>query len=87
MSQQDFAAIIGVSRSFISDVEGNKKPSKYNARHVNALAGYFGMSPREFLPEKAFPVDGVVEKLVTKKAPVKQVAARKGAVKKTARKR
>ncbi|WP_315822916.1 helix-turn-helix transcriptional regulator [Paraflavitalea speifideaquila] len=52
MSQQDFAAIIGVSRSFISDVEGVNRPAKYNVRHVNALADYFGMSPREFFPKK-----------------------------------
>lgn len=78
LSQQDIADIIGVSRSFIGDVEGSTKPSKYNVRHINALADYFGISPREFLPEKAFPVD-VVEEKVVKKAPVKKVPAKKAA--------
>jgi transcriptional regulator with XRE-family HTH domain len=80
LNQQDIADIIGVSRGFISDVESRKKPAKYNIRHINALADYFGMSPREFLPEKAFPVDVVEkekEKKVVKKATVKKATKKK----------
>ncbi|MBO9564876.1 MAG: helix-turn-helix transcriptional regulator [Niastella sp.] len=85
LSQQDIADIVGVSRSFIGDVEGSTKPSKYNVRHINALADYFGISPREFLPEKAFPVDGVEEKVVRKASlPIKKKIAPAKAVKKAA---
>lgn len=72
LGQEDFAAIIGVGRSFISHAENPNISAKYNIRHINALADYFGISPREFLPEKAFPVDGVEEKAAVKKSPVKK---------------
>ena len=52
LRQQDIAAIIGVSREFIKDVENLKKRAKYNFRHINALAEYFDMSPKDFLPDK-----------------------------------
>jgi len=83
LTQQELADAIGLSRSFIRSIESPNSRAKYNVRHINALADYFGMSPREFLPEKAFPVDGVEEKVV-KKAPVKKVAAKKVPVKKAA---
>jgi transcriptional regulator with XRE-family HTH domain len=57
LTQQDIADIIGLSRGFISEVEGNYSRAKYNVRHINALADYFGISPKEFLPTKAFPVE------------------------------
>lgn len=56
-TQQEIANIIGVSRSYIKDIENPNSPAKYNLRHINALADYFDMSPGSFLPEKAFPVD------------------------------
>jgi Predicted transcriptional regulators len=69
LSQEDLANIIGVSRTFIKNIESKKNRAKFNIRHINALADYFGMSPREFLPEKPFPVDIVdKEKPSTKKA-------------------
>lgn len=86
ITQQGLADIMGLSRSFIKDVESATVGAKYNLRHINALADYFGMSPREFLPEKAFPVDGVEEKVV-KKAPVKKVAAKKVPAKKVTKKK
>ena len=79
-SQEDLGNIIGVSRSYIRDIENNRNRAKYNIRHINALADYFGMSPREFLPEKAFPVDVVEkekEKKVVKKATVKKATKKK----------
>lgn len=57
LTQQDIADILGVSRSFISDVESNNRPAKYNFRHLNALSDYFSLSPKDFMPKKAFPVD------------------------------
>jgi len=54
LSQRDLGNIIGVSQEFIRDVESKKRPAKYNLRHINALADYFNMSPKDFLPEKAF---------------------------------
>lgn len=92
--QLDIANIIGVGRSFISQAESTNEVAKYNIRHINALADYFGISPREFLPEKAFPVDAPpadrvvkkapVKKTVVKKVPVKKAPGKKAAVKKTA---
>jgi transcriptional regulator with XRE-family HTH domain len=83
LTQEDIANIIHVSRSFIRDVESPNRSSKYNIRHVNALADYFGISPREFVPEKAFQVISAKKenpkkaapkkKTVSKSVPVKQV--------------
>lgn len=73
LTQQDIADIIGLSRGFISDVENERRIAKYNIRHINALADYFGISPRSFLPEKAFPVDSAEkEKKVKKKTKSKK---------------
>lgn len=57
LSQQDIANIIGISRSYIKDIENPKSIAKYNLRHINALADYFNISPSSFLPSKPFPVD------------------------------
>lgn len=57
LTQQDIASIIGVSRSYIANAESSNENHKYNVRHINALADYFEMSPKDFLPEKPFPVD------------------------------
>jgi transcriptional regulator with XRE-family HTH domain len=56
LTQKEFADILQLSREFIRDIENHKKPAKYNLDHINALADYFNISPREFLPKKAFPV-------------------------------
>jgi transcriptional regulator with XRE-family HTH domain len=53
LTQADVAVIIGVGRSFINKVEDKKERAKYNVNHIDKLADHFGMSPREFLPEKA----------------------------------
>jgi len=52
VSQSMLAFGIGVSDSFISQVESQKSPSKYNLNHINLIAKYLGCSPRLFLPEK-----------------------------------
>ncbi len=53
LNQADIATIIGVSRVFVTNVENPSNRAKYNIDHINALADHFGMSPRDFLPEKA----------------------------------
>lgn len=55
LSQEDIGNIIGVSRSYINNVENPNVAAKYNLNHINALADYFKLSPQEFLPSKAFP--------------------------------
>ncbi|MBO9620823.1 MAG: helix-turn-helix transcriptional regulator [Niabella sp.] len=56
-SQEDIADIIGVSRSYVKDIENPHRPAKYNLKHINALADYFTMSPGAFLPKHPFPID------------------------------
>lgn len=53
LAQADIAHIINVERSFIGNVESTRYRTKYNLTHINALAFYFDMSPRDFLPEEA----------------------------------
>ncbi len=53
LTQADIAAIIGVGRSFINKVEDKKERAKYNLNHIDKLADHFGLSPKDFLPEKA----------------------------------
>ena len=80
MRQQDIASIIGVSREFIKDIENTNKRAKYNVRHINALADYFDMSPKDFLPEKPMKLfsDSRKEKAQLKrKATVKKAITKK----------
>lgn len=51
VSQEELANIIGVSRTYITNVESLKHPAKYNLNHINVLSEYFSLSPRDFLPE------------------------------------
>jgi len=53
LTQEDIGVVIGVGNTFVSSVENPKHPAKYNLSHINALADHFGISPKEFLPEKA----------------------------------
>lgn len=68
LTQRDIASIVGISRAFVSEIESKTSRAKYNIRHVNALADYLGMSPREFLPEKALPSDTTEKKTGKKSA-------------------
>jgi transcriptional regulator with XRE-family HTH domain len=80
-TQEDIASILEVSREFVKDVESPNRPQKYNPTHINAIADHFSISPREFIPEKAFPVNSkektkpsaLKKKTVSKSVPVKQV--------------
>ncbi|HIW65222.1 MAG TPA: helix-turn-helix domain-containing protein [Candidatus Alistipes intestinipullorum] len=51
ITQADLAYGIGVSTSFIAQVESLKCTTKYNMHHINEIAKYLGCSPRDFLPE------------------------------------
>ncbi len=52
VSQATLAFGIGVSDSFIGQVENPKHRAKYNLNHLNEIASYLNCSPRDFLPEK-----------------------------------
>lgn len=52
LNQEDIATIIGVNRVFITNIENPSNRAKYNINHINLLADHFGMSPRDFFPEK-----------------------------------
>lgn len=52
LSQDDIASILEVSRGFISNVESPKNRAKYNLYHIDLLADYFGLSPKDFVPSK-----------------------------------
>lgn len=53
LRQEDIAYILNVKPSFIGNVENKKNRAKYNLKHINILADHFGLSPRDFLPEKS----------------------------------
>jgi transcriptional regulator with XRE-family HTH domain len=53
LRQEDIAIILNVDRSFITRVENNDHRAKYNLTHIDKLADHFGISPRDFLPEKS----------------------------------
>ena len=55
--QDDIAAILGTTKSFISNAESNNHRAKYNLRHIDKLAAYFNLSPKEFLPEKSLSIE------------------------------
>lgn len=52
LRQEDIAYILNVKPSFIGNVENKKNRAKYNLKHINTLADHFGLSPRDFLPER-----------------------------------
>lgn len=55
LSQDDIANILGLTKAFIGNIESPKNRAKYNLNHINILAEHFKMSPRDFLPENAYP--------------------------------
>lgn len=57
LTQDDIASILGLSRTYIASVENKKERAKYNLTHINALADYFGMSPKDFMPENPLIAD------------------------------
>ncbi|MBS1974671.1 MAG: helix-turn-helix transcriptional regulator [Bacteroidetes bacterium] len=55
LSQRQIGDLLGVKRSFIGNIESPNNRAKYNVRHINILADYFDLSPRDFLPEQPLP--------------------------------
>jgi len=53
LNQDDIATILGVKRTFITNVESAKNRAKYNLSHIDKLADHFGLSPKDFLPQKS----------------------------------
>ncbi len=51
LSQDDIASILEVSRGFVSNVESPKSRAKYNLYHIDILADYFNLSPKDFIPQ------------------------------------
>lgn len=53
LRQKDIAIVLNTTASFIGNVENSHCIAKYNLKHISLLAKYFGISPRDFLPDKA----------------------------------
>jgi transcriptional regulator with XRE-family HTH domain len=53
LNQEDIATILNVKRTFITNVESARNRAKYNLSHIDKLADHFGLSPRDFLPQKS----------------------------------
>lgn len=54
LDQADIGTIIGTGRTFITNIENPENPAKYNLKHINLIADHFGISPKDFMPAKAF---------------------------------
>jgi len=61
LTQENLATILNVKRSFINNVESPNDRSKYNLNHIDKFASHFGMSPKDFLPEKPTNTDQEVK--------------------------
>jgi transcriptional regulator with XRE-family HTH domain len=76
LTQEDIGNILGLSRSFVKNIESSNQVHKYNLTHINALADYFGMAPTDFLPAKPFPVNTLAKErnkpMARKKSPSKK---------------
>ena len=53
ITQADIGYIIGVSQTFVANIENRKSPAKYNLNHINKLADHLGVSPKDFMPSSA----------------------------------
>lgn len=53
ISQEMLAYGIGKSRGFIGQVENPAQRARYNLQHLNEIANFLGVSPRQFLPENS----------------------------------
>lgn len=51
-SQEQIGFIIGVGKQFVNQIENKNHRAKYNIRHINLLADHFGISPKDFFPDK-----------------------------------
>jgi transcriptional regulator with XRE-family HTH domain len=53
ITQEEIANVIGVSQAYIANIESSNGRAKYNLKHIDLLADYYGLSPKDFLPEKS----------------------------------
>ncbi|HWY37591.1 MAG TPA: helix-turn-helix transcriptional regulator [Bacteroidia bacterium] len=53
LTRENIAVILGVGKSFVAKVEDKNERAKYNLNHIDKLADHFGLSPKDFLPQKA----------------------------------
>ena len=60
LTQAGVADLLIVDRGFISNVENPYYRAKYNLQHINTLAFYWDLSPRDFLPKKSFDPDKII---------------------------
>lgn len=51
LTQDDLAALLGVTRGYIGQIESPNSPSVYKVRDLNLLATEFNCSPKNFIPE------------------------------------
>lgn len=49
LSMREFGRIMGVSSSFVGNVENPNYRSKYNLKHIDLLSFHFDISPKEFV--------------------------------------
>lgn len=82
LTQEDIGNILSLSRSFIKNIESSNQTHKYNLTHINALADHFEMSPTDFLPKKAFPVNAAGKEKSKSASVKKKVAVKKTILKK-----
>jgi len=53
LTQEGIGNILGVERVYITQIESSKSRAKYNLEHIDKLADYFGLSPKDFLPDRS----------------------------------
>jgi len=59
ISQNELAKAIGANQGFISNVENPQHRAKYNVDHINSIALYFRVSPKDFLPQ--YPIKNNIQ--------------------------
>ena len=52
MSQEKLSLAIGLSHSFVGNVESPKQHDKYNLNHLNSIAAVFNCSMKDFFPDR-----------------------------------
>lgn len=61
VTQEEIGNIIGVTQTYIANIESSKSRAKYNLKHIDLLADHFGLSPKDFLPGKSLVDSSVKE--------------------------
>jgi len=66
ISQKQLADILGVTKSYVSSIESNNSRAKYNLKYINIIADYYDMSPKDFMPKDAQPLEFMQRQLLSK---------------------